>query len=162
VAYGHGIFGNIGMEVVVDEDLKALGYDAIVKVGDGGYRAQFKLPTKDFGVKEGSSFYFNLQLNNMDSGENLIVSGRQLQGGETDTASVLTLGAPIVIAVPEPEPEPQPEPEPAQPEPAQPEPAQPAPVAPAAPPTGDASIFAILGILAAAGICAAKLRARVK
>ena len=84
-------------------------------------------------------------------GDGTIAVGRQI--GDTDTISILTLGAPIAAA-----PEAVPEPEPQLEVVAAVEPEAPAPVAVApvltssSPKTGDQTIFVILGILAFAGV----------
>ena len=161
VAYGHGMFGDLDGGAATAAEFAAAGFDAIVITRGDGYSAEFKAPIAQYGFKAGDKFYFTLQLNNMVSDGDLVVSGRQLMnsGGEY---SELTLGAPIVIAAPEPDPEPEPD---------QPEaqggggdaPEQPVvPATPSAPKTGDSLIIPALiaAILAACAFAVVKRAAR--
>ena len=150
VAYNHGSFGQEGDDLMYGGSAEELGYGAVSKIISGGWAAEYKVPIKKYGLKQGDTFYFTLQHNNMDSGENLVVSGRQLMNGGEDAASALTLGDPIVIAAPEPEPEPEPEPAPAEEAPAP--PVADVPVA-TSPTTGNVELFAIFALGLAAILC---------
>ncbi|MCL1858991.1 MAG: hypothetical protein FWF92_07120 [Oscillospiraceae bacterium] len=149
IAYGLGTWGQEGFDFVMSGDEPAQnGYDAIVKMNPDGYTAEYKIPIKKYGIKEGSQIYYALQINNLRSDGSLIISGRQLQNsGDIDNAAILTLGGEIIIEVPaEPEPE---EPAPANETPQDVVVSVPAPAQ--SPQTGDMSvllIFAMLGLVA--------------
>ena len=166
VAYGHGMFGDLDGGAVTASEFAEAGYDTVTKTRGDGYSIEYKIPITQYGLKEGGTFYFTLQINNMVSEDNLVVSGRQLPGAaNTDDASALTLGAPITIAAPEPEPEPEPEPPAATEEQPAPAPEAPAPAepAPAAPATGDGlAVTAMIFALAAVCLSLSKKKKAVK
>ena len=88
-----------------------------------------------------------LQVNDHNA-DGTIAVGQQI--GNTDNSSVLTLGAPIIIAVPEPEPVPD----------------EPAPVVLSEPvhsaQTGDITILVMLGLIAAGSVAASALKVSKK
>ena len=75
---------------------------AIAVMTDKGYNAEFQIAIPSEFLKDGSQMRATLQVNVFD-GEGSIPVGLQIQG-DPDLASLLTLGAPIAIAVSEPEP----------------------------------------------------------
>jgi len=132
---------------------------AVAIMTDKGYNAEFQIAIPSDFLKDGVQIKATLQVNDHNA-EGTIAVGQQI--GDTDIASVLTLGAPIVIAVPEPEPEPEPE-APAAVEEAPPATPAPAPApAPAAPKTGDGASALFILIFLAAGAFAVRGAVNVK
>ncbi|MCL2775549.1 MAG: CBM9 family sugar-binding protein [Oscillospiraceae bacterium] len=103
--YGHAIWATVSdtgtSTDMGNSDLVPLGYKAVVVKTAAGYDAEYQLPITSYGVKQGSQLSFTYQLNNLRSDGSEVVSGLQLQGGGFDSALVLTLGAPVIIAPPE-------------------------------------------------------------
>ena len=130
---------------------------AIAVMTDKGYNAEFQIAIPSAFLKDGVQIKATLQVNDYSS-EGTIAVGQQI--GDADIASVLTLGAPIIIAVPEPEPEP--EPEPAAPAAVEEAPAAAPAPAPAAPKTGDGASAALALIFLAAGVFAIRRAVDVK
>ena len=154
IAYGLGSWGQEGFDFIMSGDEPAQnGYDAIVKMTPDGYNAEYKIPIKKYGIKEGGEIYFTVQHNNLRSDGSLVISGRQLQNsGDMDNAAVLKLGGEIIIETPvEPD-------EPDEPEPVD-EPVQDTVVVTeTAPKTGDISVFAILGMLVIGSVAVSVLK----
>lgn len=125
------------------------------KLTPTGYAAEFAIAIPPEYLKDGGKIKFTLQINHFD-GEGTIPVGQQIQASGdqgVDLASVLTLGAAIVIAEPEPETEPEtqaPSEVPAVIEPPPPTEAPPAAVA-VPPQTGDYSVLLALGLFTLAG-----------
>ena len=133
----------------------------IAKLTPTGYAAEFAIAIPPSHLKDGVKIKFTLQINHYD-GEGTIPVGQQIQASGdqgVDYASVLTLGAPIVIAAPEPTPEPEPQTEAPAAAEAPPAPVEVVPVVvPDVPPTGDNSIFIVLGLFIAAGVAVSVLK----
>ena len=139
-------------------DVVAPNSKAVTKVTATGYNAEFKIAIPAEFLKEGGLIKATLQVNDFcPDGTNAI--GQQI--GDTDAANVLTLGAPIIIAVPAaPEAAPVPDEPVAANEPA------PAPVVAAEPvraaQTGDMSIFIMLGLIAVGSVALSALKGNKK
>ena len=143
------------------EDIEA-NSQKIAKLTDKGYNGEFQIAVPPEFLKEGVQIKATLQVNDYNSDGTIAVG---LQIGDTELSSVLTLGAPIVIAEPEPEPAPEPEPEPAVDDTAMGGgdenvhiEAEPAPAPVAVPQTGDTSIIVMIGLLAVAGMAVSVLK----
>lgn len=138
-------------------DEVSAGSNAVAKVTDKGYNAEFAVKIPANYLKQGGQIKATLQINDRFADGTVAVGQQIASGGTNDVgvAPILTLGAEIVIAPP-------PAPEPAPTEAPQPEPVAvvenvpAAPIAAAAPQTSDgASVILLMLALSGASLAAA-------